>query len=132
MADHQSADGLLGPLEYEVMRALWEDSPSNVSGVLARVNGTRPTGQRIAYTTAMTVLSRLHDKGILARRKRGRGYSYEPRFDETALIERLSQQEVERLVDRFGPVALAQFAAAIEDADPTLLARLRDQADDDD
>jgi predicted transcriptional regulator len=132
MADHQSADGLLGPLKYEVMRALWEDSPSNVSGVLARVNETRPAGQRIAYTTAMTVLSRLHDKGILARRKRGRGYSYEPRFDETALIERLSQQEVERLVDRFGPVALAQFAAAIEDADPTLLSRLRDQADDDD
>lgn len=80
MVDHQSADGLLGPLEYEVMRALWEDSPSNVSGVLARMNETRPKGERIAYTTAMTVLSRLHDKGILGGRERGRGYSYEPRF----------------------------------------------------
>lgn len=80
----------------------------------------------------MTVLSRLNGMGILDRHQRGRSYSYEPRFDEAALIERLSQQEVERLIDRFGPVALAQFAAAIEDADPTLLARLRDQADDDD
>jgi predicted transcriptional regulator len=96
---------------------LWEHSPANVSLVLERVNEARPADQQIAYTTAMTVLARLHDKRILARRKRGRGYSYEPRFDEAALIERLSQQEVERLVDRFGPVALAHFAVAIEDAD---------------
>lgn len=128
MVDRQSAEGLLGPLEYEILRALWGHAPSNVSRVLEQVNAARPADQRIAYTTAMTVLARLYDKGILDRRRRGRGYAYTPRFDEAGLVEQLSRREVDRLVDRFGPVALAQFAAAIEDADPTLLARLHEEA----
>lgn len=132
MVDRQSAEGLLGSLEYEILRTLWKRSPANVSSVLGQVNKGRPPDQQIAYTTAMTVLTRLHDKGILDRQKQGRGYSYEPLFDEPGLVEHLSQREVARLVDRFGPVALAQFATAIEEADPTLLARLRNQAGTDD
>ena len=132
MIEHPSAQGLLGSLEYEVLQALWTRAPAKVSEVLDRVNDGRPADQHIAYTTAMTVLARLYDKGILDRRKRGRGYSYTPRFDEGQLTEQLSQQEVQRVLDRFGPIALAQFAAAIEQADPALLARLHEQAATDD
>lgn len=117
------AAGLLGSLEYEVMQVLWEAGPATVREVLAHLNDRRaPTGQ-LAYTTVMTVLSRLHDKGLADRRRWGRGYRYTPRFSEAGLVRHLGRQEVNDLIARFGPVALAQFAAALEEADPDLLRR---------
>lgn len=122
----RSASGLLGPLEYEVMGALWRGAPASVKTVLDRINDERPKRERLAYTTVMTVLGRLHEKGLLDRVKEGRGYDYTPRFDEARLIEHLGQQEVAELVDRYGMVALTQFAAALGDADPATMQRIRD------
>lgn len=121
-----SAEGLLGHLEYEVMRALWAEAPANVPAVLARINHARDADTQLAYTTVMTVLVRLHDKGVLDRERRGRGFDYIPRFDEPALVEHLSGQEVRDLLDRYGEVALAQFAQAVEEADPKLFRRLQE------
>lgn len=106
------------------MEALWGGAPANVATVLGRINLGRPSDEQLAYTTVMTVLARLHDKGILDRVKAGRGYDYAPRFSEAALVEHLSRQEVGELVDRYGVVALTQFADALRQADPKLLARL--------
>jgi predicted transcriptional regulator len=118
-----SAKGLLGPLEYEVMRALWKKAPASVSAVLDRINARR-TVEPLAYTTVMTVLARLHEKGLLERVKAGRGYDYTPRFDEPELVAHLSRQEVAGLVSRYGEVAIAQFAETLQGADPDLLRRL--------
>jgi len=128
----RGAQGLLGHLEYEVMSTLWASAPANVPAVLAHINENRDAGQRLAYTTVMTVLARLHEKGLLERVKRGRGYDYTPLFDEPELVEHLSRQEVDELLDRYGEVALTQFAAAIEQADPKLLRRLEALARSDD
>lgn len=119
-----SAEALLGPLEYAAMSALWAESPANVSVVLKRINARRNDRDELAYTTVMTVLGRLFDKGLLDRAKAGRGYDYTPRFSEQALIDHLGRQQVDDLVDRFGPVALTQFAAALRDHDPALLDEL--------
>lgn len=116
--------GLLGTLEHQVMTALWAGAPANVGTVLERINARRGPDDQLAYTTVMTVLARLHDKGLLERVKVGRGYDYAPRFDEAGLVEHLGRQEVSGLVDRYGAVALAQFAAALEDADPETLRRI--------
>jgi predicted transcriptional regulator len=120
----QGAEGLLGHLEYEVMQALWREAPANVPAVLARINRERDPDRQLAYTTVMTVLARLHEKDLLDRERRGRGYDYTPRFDEPGLVEHLSGREVRDLLDRYGDVALAQFAAAVEQADPKLRRRL--------
>lgn len=127
-----SAEGLLGPLEYEAMTALWASAPSNVPTVLSWINEQRSPDPPLAYTTVMTVLARLHEKGVLDRVRRGRGYDYSPRFDEAALVQHLSRQEVDGLLDRYGEVALAQFAAEVERTDPELLSRLRKLARSDD
>lgn len=119
-----SAQGLLGPLEYAAMEALWDGAPANVGVVLGRINADRARDAQLAYTTVMTVLARLHDKGIVERVKAGRGYDYTPCFTEGALVDHLSRQEVGDLVDRYGVVALSQFADALREADPRLLARL--------
>ncbi|MEX1162749.1 MAG: BlaI/MecI/CopY family transcriptional regulator [Nitriliruptor sp.] len=121
----QSAEGLLGPLEYEVMRCLWAASPANVPAVLEQLNDARRKSDRLAYTTVMTVLVRLHDKGLVDRVRRGRGFDYTPRFDEPELIDHYSRREVDELVERYGAVALAHFADAVEHADPRVVAKLR-------
>lgn len=117
-----SARRLVGPLEYEVLQVLWLSAPANVGDVQRRLNAGRE--DNLAYTTVMTVLTRLNDKHLVERAKRGRGYDYAPRFTETELVAHLGRQEIDGLLDRFGPVAVSQFAAALQDSDPTLVRQL--------
>lgn len=119
-----SARALLGPLEYAALEALWEGAPANVGAVRKRINRDRGPDGQLAYTTVMTVLSRLHDKGLAERTKVGRSYDYTPSFSEAGLVDHLGRQEVDELVGRYGVVALAQFADVLRDADPQLLARV--------
>lgn len=119
-----SARALLGPLEYAALEALWEGAPANVGTVRERINRDRGPDGQLAYTTVMTVLSRLHDKGLAGRTKVGRSYDYTPSFSEAGLVDHLGRQEVDELVGRYGVVALAQFADVLRDADPQLLARV--------
>ena len=76
MATNSESGGLLGPLEAEVMGVLWSArQPLSVRAVLEKLNhGRRPP---LAYTTVMTVMSRLAEKDVLRRAKDGRGYVYE-------------------------------------------------------
>ena len=60
----------LGPLERELLDAVWRLGPASVRDVLAAVE------HAVAYTTAMTVLDRLYKKGILDRKRVGRAYVY--------------------------------------------------------
>jgi predicted transcriptional regulator len=122
----RTAKGLLGPLEYEVMTAVWAAAPAGVPQVLERLNKRRSDDKKLAYTTVMTVLARLHEKGVLDRERRGRGYAYTPRFSESELVEYLSRQEVTGLLERYGEVALAQFLSVVDRADPDVLERLRE------
>jgi predicted transcriptional regulator len=130
--DGPSAEGLVGPLEYDVMSVLWATGPANVPVVLERVNASRQEDKGLAYTTVMTVLARLHEKGLLDRERRGRGYEYRPRFDEAELVAHLSRRDIDELLARYGNVALAQFAAAVDEADPVLVRRVRALARGDD
>jgi BlaI family transcriptional regulator, penicillinase repressor len=62
----------LTPGEYELMDILWPLGEASVKDVWSRVNPARG----LAYTTVMTVLEKMHRKGILARRKKGKAYLY--------------------------------------------------------
>ena len=109
--------GGLGPLEAEVMKILWSaEGPMTVRAVLERANRRR--SEPLAYTTVMTVMSRLADKGVLARRREGRGYAYEPTASDAAAIA------VRQVVRDFGETAVAHFVEQAR-ADPSLRARLR-------
>ena len=45
-------------------------------------------GDDLAYTTVVTILSRLHAKGVLTRQRSGRAYSYAPVADEPIAFAR--------------------------------------------
>jgi predicted transcriptional regulator len=87
-----------------------------VRDVAHAVNAER--GAPLAYTTVMTVMSRLARKGILARSRSGRGYVYAPVAADTAEIA------VRGVLAEFGNAALARFVERVE-LDDGLRGRLR-------
>lgn len=84
------------------MAVLWQaDGPLTVRDVLEELNAGG--SDDLAYTTVMTTLSRLADKGLLRRHRVGRGYHYEPAVDDAAEVA------VRDVVREFGDAALAHF-----------------------
>ena len=69
-----------GALEGDILVALWR---SDASMTPAEVRESLDS--ELAYTTVMTVLSRLHDKGLVSRSRRGRAYAYEAAVSESEL-----------------------------------------------
>ena len=60
-----------GELETIILRLFIKEArPLSVNDVVSRLGGKN------AYTTIMTVLSRLYEKGVLKRSKEGRSYFY--------------------------------------------------------
>lgn len=63
----------LGPLEMEIVGLLEGSQSLSVHDIQAKL-GAR--GRDLAYTTVMTILSRLYEKGLLKREKNGRQFLY--------------------------------------------------------
>ena len=113
--DHRETG--LGPLEAEVMDRIWAaGEPVTVRRLAEQINHGRT--KPLAYTTVMTVMTRLADKGALRRRPQGRGYVYEATAADSAGLA------VRGVLRDFGDAAMAQF---VEEArsDPKLLERLQ-------
>jgi predicted transcriptional regulator len=63
-----------------VLAALWAaDQPLTPAAVRTEL------GEELAYTTVMTILARLHEKGVVTRERAGRAYAYAPAFDQADL-----------------------------------------------
>jgi predicted transcriptional regulator len=63
----------LAPLELDCMTAIWALGAGTVRDVQEKLMPTRPR----AYTTVMTIMDRLAQKGIVSRQKVGRAYRYQ-------------------------------------------------------
>lgn len=115
-------ENVLGPLGAAVMRIAWDEGEVSVNTALPLLRARQ--GRDSAYTTVMTILARLFERGLLERRKVGRLYVYRPTRSETATMEYLSERAVEDVLARYGTGALRQFAERLGDLDPDVRARL--------
>lgn len=109
----------MGGLEAAVMDVLWSrggwSTPREVHEVLA-------ADRHLAYTTIMTILVRLWQKGRLERQRDGRAYAYRPLLTrEQHAAARMSELLV-GVADR--PAALAHFLQALPAADRDQLRRM--------
>lgn len=114
---------VLHELEAEIMEEVWHQGETSVKLVMEALN--RGARSPRAYTTYMTVMQRLDDKGLLSRTRTGRHDSYVPRLTREQYQERRAAAEVRGLVDQFGDVALAQFAKSLGTLDPARRRALR-------
>lgn len=98
----------LGPLEEQVLEIVWSHHPVTVQTVMQQLRAQG--GRKLAYTTVMTVLCRLVEKGTLRRGKNGRSYLYSPATTKLQFLRRLAQVTLQSFADRFGEEAVAAFA----------------------
>lgn len=112
-----------GALETEVLAALWAApapmTPAQVQQAL---------DDQLAYTTVMTILTRLYEKGAVQRERIGRAYAYAPVLDQDGIAAARMRSLLDRGADRKN--VLAQFVDGLsvddERALQTLLTRTRE------
>lgn len=78
----------------------------------------------LAYTTVMTVLSRLHRKGFVERRQQGRAWAYRPRVSQADHVARTMAAAFDDAGDRHG--TLLKF---VDQLSPDEQQALRDRLD---
>lgn len=108
-----------GELEAEVLTTLWSaDVPLTAGQVQARL------ASPLAYSTVVTIMSRLHAKGTLRRAQQGRAFAYLPVADEPGLAARRMRQVLDGEANR--QQVLARFVSDLSDEDERVLRRLLD------
>jgi predicted transcriptional regulator len=108
-----------GELEAAALAILQAADRSLTPGeVLDRLGGG------LAYSTVVTILSRLHAKGVLTRLRSGRAYSYAPVADEPGLAARRMRGVLDAEADR--SAVLARFVSGLSPADERLLRQILD------
>lgn len=125
MPSRQAARSL-SELEAEVMDEVWRHDEVTVREVLAALN--RGSKER-AYTTVMTIMTRLDTKGMLKRRRSGKADIYRPVMSREEYAEARARARVDGLVADYGDVALAHFARQLETLDPERRRQLRKLAE---
>ena len=118
--DQRGAVVSLGPLESRVMDIAWRRGAVTVREVADELEPVTDS----AYTTIMTVMSRLVEKGLLKRSTRARAYVYRATMSKQLYDEALSRMRVRNLITEFGETAIAQFAEELEEVDPERARRL--------
>lgn len=105
---------ILGELEEEIMETVWMTGSVSVRDVLCQLEKRK----KIAYTTVMTVMSRLYDKGILKRKMDKSGaFVYLPVKDKKSFLAQASEKIIKNFLKEYGEVAVAQFVDIIETSD---------------
>ena len=104
---------------------IWQRGTVTVRDVLEVVTATRP----LAYTTVMTIMSRLVEKGLLTVAKTGKTHHYRAAQTREGFEAQAVGQVVQSLIDDFGgELAISQFVEKLAVVDPNNLARLTELA----
>ena len=112
----------MGSLEAEVLAELWAHPDGATPAVI--LNGL---GGQLAYTTVMTVLTRLWEKGLATRERQGRAYLYSAAVSEAALAAGRMSAALDRAHDR--RATLSRFVVGLSKKDERLLRRILQEPD---
>ena len=111
--------------ELDVLKVLWDRGPSTVRDVMDVLNESRLR----AYTSVMSLLNVMTEKGLLVREPQGRAFVYRPRTDRGRTLKRMvgdllgrafegqASQLVAHLLDQSKPTTeeLDEIRKAIEE-----------------
>jgi predicted transcriptional regulator len=104
----------LGALQAEVMAIFWRRKSATVREVAEALNKRRA----LAYTTVLTLVSRLFARGLLVREPEGRGFRYRAAKTREEFLGELSDELIDRLFSDFGEIAVARLGERLEELDP--------------
>jgi len=103
--DKPGLEKFMGRLEAEVMKIIWTNGPMTVKRAVYFINKK----YTYAYTTIMTVMTRLSEKGLLSREKQEQSYIYTPTTDEKQFIKLAAEKILAGLMDDYRSVTLNIF-----------------------
>lgn len=93
----------LGETEMEILNHIWDMEEATVKQILNKILKKR----QVAYTTIMTVMKNLADKGLLTYRKEGVTYVYKAKQEPEAIRSNLVNNLVSK-VFKNSPMQLVQ------------------------
>jgi predicted transcriptional regulator len=118
----RTLDEVLGPLEAEVMDVVWSAGEVTVRDVHEVLNQKR----RLAYTTVMTTMSRLADKGLLDRVEDHPAHRFSARVSREQYASSTVRSVVDWLVEHFRDPAVAYFIDRVGEDDDQMLDALQE------
>ncbi|MFJ9817733.1 BlaI/MecI/CopY family transcriptional regulator [Streptomyces sp. NPDC101151] len=122
MTDNDGERRAAGELEASVLAALWAaGKPLTVAQVRAAIS------QPLARTTVATLLTRLHEKGVIGRRSGTRSFVYFPVDDSHGMTARRMHRELDQDADR--SMVLARFVQGLSPEDEAELKRLLEEGE---
>jgi predicted transcriptional regulator len=113
---------VLGPLETKIMQIVWREKVTTVKQVHRRLQDS-PERADIAYTTVMTTMTRLAEKGILTRRRDGLAYVYTPAVTKHDFESMMVRRVLDGLMDEYENETIDYVLDYLAQKDPQRLAR---------
>lgn len=111
-----------GALEHEVLSELWALGEPATPAVVLEALSTD-----LAYTTVMTILTRLWHKGLVTREEHGRAYAYAPAFTEAELTAKRMRATLATASDQ--KAALSRFVGSLSAHEARTLRTLLESSD---
>lgn len=118
----QGLGKVLGHLEADVMEIIWGQGKVSVRDVYEQLKLDR----EIAYTTVMTIMSRLADKKLLQKEKAGNAYLYSPVVSRDDFTKSMVREVLDGLMEDYADVAFAHFINKIDKEDDNKISELEE------
>jgi predicted transcriptional regulator len=89
----------LGPLEREILKIVWADKEVCVRHVLEKL----PQNLDPAYTTVMTLMNRMVEKGVLERKKPNTTCYYQATQNKKDFLKSLTETKISTIINQYSP-----------------------------
>jgi len=113
---------VLGHLEADIMEIIWKKEKVSVREVYEQLKLER----EIAYTTVMTIMSRLAEKQILHKEKQGNAYLYHPAITKAEFTENMVVNVLDGLLEDYADTAFSHFLNKIDRKDEAKLKKMEE------
>jgi BlaI family transcriptional regulator, penicillinase repressor len=82
--------------ELQALKVLWQMGEATVREICEAINAQ---GQSLAYTTVLSLLQVMEQKGLVGHRTSGKVYSYSARVEREATVRTLARGFLDRVFD---------------------------------
>lgn len=100
------------PAELEILQVLWEGGPKTVREVLEAVESSR----KRAYTSVMSLMNVMEEKGLLSRAPQGRAFVYDTKVTRRKTRSQMLKGMLNRVFDGSANLMVAHL---LEQAKPS-------------